>query len=116
MADDSFFYSISKKDDYAHLSGEDEVTIVTLSPLDKLELAISRLMAILDRVPTNRKLRDVVNKYNIIVPAGYFPFINNPEFYDMNIFDITPRISPTTTQLSQKGIQARIAADNKKSK
>ncbi len=114
MADDSFFYSISKKDDYAHLSGQDEVTIVTLSPLDKLELAISRLMTILDRVPTNRELRDVVNKYNIIVPAGYFPFINNSEFDDMNIFDITLPISPITTPLSHKEIQARIAAGNKK--
>ncbi|TDB53506.1 hypothetical protein [Photorhabdus luminescens] len=114
MADDSFFYSISKKDDYAHLSGKDEVTMVTLSPLDKLELVISRLMVILDRVPTNKELRDVVNKYNLTVPAGYFPFINNPKFDDMNIFDITPPTSPITTPLSQKEIQARITAGKKK--
>ncbi|MCA6219028.1 hypothetical protein [Photorhabdus antumapuensis] len=114
MADDSFFYSISKKDYYAHLSGEDEVTIVTISPLDKLELAISRLMVILDRVPTNRELRYVVNKYNFTVPAGYLPFINHPGFDDMNIFDTTPRISPAETPLSQEEIQARIKKGKKK--
>ncbi|KMW71385.1 hypothetical protein TI10_21170 [Photorhabdus luminescens subsp. luminescens] len=114
MADDSFFYSISKKEDYAHLSGEDEVTIVTISPLDKLELAISRLTVILNRVPTNRELRYVVNKYNLTVPAGYLPFINHPEFDDRNIFDITPQISPAKTPLSQEEIQARITAGKKK--
>ncbi|MDR0219482.1 MAG: RHS repeat protein [Enterobacteriaceae bacterium] len=87
-ADNSFFYSVGKIKEMYFVSNdpwdkdkkifteEPIVKAVTITAKDKLESAISRIAAVLQKYPTVAQLKLIVAKYNYEIPDGYEELAN----------------------------------------